>query len=85
MEKVNFRKLMVQELKDNGLDLAEEMVEMLINVTFKVAEIAIRNSPTKWDDLALPILPISKNLLLSLVDKINSKDDIEPIKEEEKI
>ena len=62
-----------QELKELGLDGLENVTRDAVDVVFKALEVVIKDSENKIDDMVLPALPVLKEKLLLLVDKIDGK------------
>ena len=62
-----------QELKELGLDGLENVTKDAVDLVFKALEVIIKDSENKIDDMILPTLPILKEKLLLLVDKIDGK------------
>ena len=62
-----------QELKELGLDGLENVTRDTVDLVFKALEVIIKDSENKIDDIILPTLPILKEKLLLLVDKIDGK------------
>lgn len=62
-----------QELKELGLDGLENVTRDAVDLVFKALEVIIKDSENKIDDMILPTLPILKEKLLLLVDKIDGK------------
>lgn len=62
-----------QELKELGLDGLENVTKDAVDLVFKALEVIIKDSENKIDDIILPTLPILKEKLLLLVDKIDGK------------
>lgn len=62
-----------QELKELGLDGLENVTRDAVDLVFKALEVIIKDSENKIDDMILPALPVLKEKLLLLVDKIDGK------------
>ena len=62
-----------QELKELGVDGWENVTKDAVDLVFKALEVIIKDSENKIDDMILPTLPILKEKLLLLVDKIDGK------------
>lgn len=65
---------MKQALKQELLNLAEQVTEDTVNSVFRMAEIAIQISENKIDDAFLPVLAPTKELIMGFVDKIDGAD-----------
>lgn len=66
---------LVDKLKDNGLDVAEDAAVVVVNTVFDWAAEEAVKSENKYDDLLLAVLPVVKSQVLGLVDKIDGEDD----------
>jgi len=75
MEKAYDPKALLAELKDNGLELAEDAAETIIEAMFSWIEKSAKLSPTVYDDMALIVLPQLKILALKAADNINPADN----------
>ena len=58
-------------LKEVGLESLENVTREAVEDVFKCLEIIIKDSDNKIDDMILPALPVLKEKLLILVDKID--------------
>lgn len=58
-------------LKEVGLESLENVTKEAVEDVFKCLEIIIKDSDNKIDDMILPALPVLKEKLLILVDKID--------------
>ena len=77
MEKSEILKLIVEEFKAEGLDIAEEAVLSATKVAFKVAPKIIEATETKLDDLIiLPLLALIEKPVLKAIDKIDGKVEL---------
>ena len=59
-----------EQAKQELLGLAENVSTEAVKTVFKLCELAIKDSETKFDDMLLPALPKLEEIVLSLVDKI---------------
>ena len=67
-------KNLVAKLKDQGLDLAEDAAELVVDATLDwLVEEALK-SENKYDDLLIAIVPVIKPLLKTYIDKIDGKE-----------
>lgn len=74
MEKAYDPKALLEKLKDQGLDLAEDAAGLLVEAVFDwVGESALM-SETKFDDLLAGVLPVVKPHVLALIDKIDGEE-----------
>jgi len=60
-------------LKDEGLDLAEDAAEKVVKAGFKIGKLLISESENKVDDLLLPLFDLVEPRVLELVDKIDGE------------
>lgn len=67
---------LVARLKGRGLDMTEAMAMMLVEESLGWIHDSIVASDTKFDDFALPALPLLEKPLKDLADKINGKKDL---------
>lgn len=75
MEKIDVKKLIIEELKNAGLDIAEETAVLTVKTIFAVLPKIIMATENKFDDLALPVLMVIQPKIMELLDKIDGKDD----------
>ena len=76
MEKAYDVKGLVEELKINGLELAEEAAKVVITSVFNWLEKSAVLSENKYDDLAIILYPKLKEYALEQADKINKADNV---------
>jgi len=68
------KKELVELFKAEGLELAEETVELAVKAVFKVLPIIAKKTTNPLDDMLVGSLaPILERELLKLVDKIDGK------------
>jgi hypothetical protein len=67
------KKQLVEKLKAEGLNVAEEALKDTIEVAFKVGEEALKATKATWVPLAIGFLPMLKSFLLEAVDKIDGQ------------
>lgn len=67
-------KVLSKNLKDRGLDLAEESLKLVAEELFAWVEESAKISTTPYDDMGLIILPQLKKLALDQVDKIDGEE-----------
>ena len=75
MEKKEVMKIVVEELKKEGIDLAEELVAGAVKAVFKAIPKIVLATENKVDDLLVPVLAVVEPKVLELVDKIDGEDD----------
>ena len=69
------KKELIELLKAEGLELAEESVELIIKAVFKVLPILAAKTTNTMDDMVVAALaPILERELLKLADKINKEE-----------
>lgn len=75
-EKAYDVKKLVEKLKDEGLDIAEDAAALIVESSLDwVSESAVK-SDNKYDDLLAALVPVVKAYLLEeIVDKIDGEDD----------
>lgn len=73
MEKAYDIKVLLAKLKARGLDMAEEGAIIFIEESFDWLDESFTVSPTKYDDMLKPFIPIIKSKALSSADKIDGK------------
>lgn len=75
MSEQDFKKVELDpEIKDELLRLAEVVSKESLDSTFKIAEILIKKSDNKMDDLLLPALPFIKDKVLAIIETIHQED-----------
>lgn len=72
MEKAYDLKGLTEELKGQGLELAEEAAKGAIVAVFAWLEKSAGMSENKYDDLVLAVLPKIKEYALQKADEINA-------------
>lgn len=60
-----------EQLKELGLEELEKISKEGVEALFVALEIIVKDSQNKIDDMVLPALPLLKQKLLELVDKIH--------------
>jgi len=70
-------KKLVEMLKQEGLEVAEDVAVKLVNISFDWIEEEIKNDgKLDWKDMLLPIFGTAKSFVLSLADKIDGEDNL---------
>lgn len=64
---------MKEATKKELLKLGEKLTKESVESVFKIAEIEIKASENKIDDMALVLLPQIKSFVLNAVDKIDGE------------
>ena len=66
-----------EDIKKELLGLGEDVAAEAVRRVFKITELAIKDSETKYDDMLLPVLPKLQEVVLSYVDKIAPEEGLE--------
>lgn len=69
--------LMIEELKKEGIELAEESAKMACKALFRAIPKVVVASENKYDDMLLAILPVVEPMVMNLIDDINPADNEE--------
>ena len=72
---MNYKRL-IDLLKAEGLDLAEDAAEVVAKSVLKWLEEEVVASENKYDDLLLAIIPALRPVIFKAIDKIDGKDDL---------
>lgn len=65
-----------EDIKKELLKLGENVAAEAVESVFKIAELAIKDSENKYDDMLLVALPKLKEVTLGFVDKIAPENEI---------
>lgn len=65
-----------EDIKKELLGLGENVAAEAVKRVFKIAELAIKDSETKYDDMLLPALPKLQEVVLKYVDKIAPEEEL---------
>lgn len=68
------KKELVELLKAEGLDIAEDTAIALVKAVFKVIPELVLKTENKMDDLLIPILAVVEPKILELLDKIDGEE-----------
>ena len=68
-------KLLLEKLKSEGVELAEESAKIVVEATFAWLEESATLSSTPYDDLLKVVYPQVKSLALEAADNINPEDN----------
>jgi len=68
-------KLLLENLKDEGLEIAEESAKILINGFMNWLEESAELSDTPYDDMAAMLYPQLKKMALDKAEDINKADN----------
>ena len=55
------------------LKLAETVSKESVDVLFEIADIVVKDTENKIDDMIVPVLPILKKAILNYIDKISDE------------
>ncbi len=68
-------KLLLESLKSEGLEIAEESAKILINGIFNWLEESADLSETPYDDMAKVVYPQLKKMAMDKAEEINKADN----------
>jgi hypothetical protein len=68
---MDLKKIIVEELKSEGVEIAEDVAIRVLKASLKVAKKVVAESENKVDDLLLPLLGLVEPKLLEALDKID--------------
>jgi len=74
-EKMDVLKVLVEKLKDQGLEIGEEAAKSVIRAVFETSLELIEKSENKYDDLLEKPLEIAFDKLMELAEDINKSDN----------
>lgn len=63
------------EVKEELLILAEKVSKESLDATFRIAEILIKKSTNKFDDLLMPALPFIKDKVSEWIENIHKEEE----------
>ena len=66
--------MLVDKLKANGLDLAEDAAKVAVESIFDWVAESATASENKIDDVIAPLLPILKPHIMEMIDKIDGEE-----------
>lgn len=72
---MSIKKMIVEELKNGGLEVAEDSAVKAVKVLFKLLPKIVMATPTPYDNLLIPLLPVIEPAVLELLDQIDGKED----------
>jgi hypothetical protein len=70
---MDIKKLIVEELKKEGMDIAEDAAISAVKAIFKVLPKVALATENKFDDLLIPVLGVVEPKILELLDKIDGE------------
>ena len=74
-EVVDPKKVLVEELKKHGLDIAEDAAVSAVKAMVKSLPPFFLATENKYDDLLIAILPVLEPALINALDKIDGEVD----------
>jgi hypothetical protein len=69
------KKELVEKLKSEGFEIAEDAVLKLFKVLYPFATALVLATPNKIDDVLVPILAVLEPKIIALIDKIDGEVD----------
>jgi hypothetical protein len=75
MSKAYDVKLLLEKLKGEGIEVAEESAKILVNAVFSWLEESAVLSETPYDDMASVLYPQLKKMALEKAEDINKADN----------
>ena len=72
-EVVDFKKELIEELKDKGIDLAEQLAKGAVEAVLDAAVKYAAASENKIDDILLALIPVIKPVIIEWVDKLDGE------------
>ena len=73
-EQVNIKAMIVAELKEQGLEIGEEMAIAAVKVILGLVPKIVIATENKIDDLLLALLPIIEPKIMEALDKIDGEE-----------
>ena len=70
------KQVLVDALKAEGLDLAEEAAMKAAKAIVKALPEFFKATENKWDDLLIALIPIVEPAILKALDKIDGEQDL---------
>lgn len=69
------KKELVEALKENGLEIAEDAVLTLVKIIFPFLTKFVLATPNKLDDIIVVLLPVLEPIILDYIDKLDGEKD----------
>lgn len=66
-------KILVKELKQEGLNVGEDAVKGIVKAVFRACPKFVMSTKTPYDDFLIPVFPIAEKRILEAVDKIDGE------------
>ena len=74
-EDKSIKQMLVDELKKEGLDIAEEAAVAAARAIIRVLPMIALKTENKIDDMFVPVLTIMEPKIMEMLDKIDGEDD----------
>jgi len=71
MTNEEIKKMIVEELKNNGLEIGEDAAVMVVKALFNIVPKIVLATDNKIDDLLIAILPLIERPIMAALDKID--------------
>jgi hypothetical protein len=71
---MDIKKIIVEEFKAEGLEIAEDVAVRLTKVAFRVLPKVVASTETKIDDLLIPLLSVIEAPVMKALDKIDGQE-----------
>lgn len=68
-------KLLVKELKQEGLSVGEDAARGVVKAVFRACPKFVLATKNPYDDFLIPVFPIAEKRILEAVDKIDGEVD----------
>lgn len=69
------KKLLIEELKKAGLNVAEDAAVGIVKALFAVIPKVVLATDNKYDDMVIPVLGVLEPKIMEALDKIDKEDD----------
>lgn len=73
MTNEEIKKMIVEELKKEGLEIGEDAAISTVKVLLGILKKVVITTENKYDDIALVILPVIEPAIFAALDKIDGK------------
>jgi len=74
-EKAEIKKMIVEEFKKEGLDIAEDAAIRLAKMGFSITKKVLGITKNRLDDLLIPVIGVIEKPVLNLLDKIDNREN----------
>ena len=72
---MDIKKMIVEELKAEGKEIAEETAKSAVKALFRVIPKAAAATENKYDDLLVPVIAVLEPKVMELLEGINKEDN----------